>query len=208
MDFERRKEKNIFNPITQNEEILTTEQSKNLYNITIKNENNINIIGKEINKLKCQIYDILNTINKQTIDNDYNNINKNGNNCNIDIKSLKDEIYDYINKEIKIQLKENIKSILNEYINNSEININLNENEINNRNKQLLNQKEYFSSTKYNNIINKNELNEQLINNNIHKNIPLTDSRNDITIHLTNNINEDDINERKNTIYQEDLTLL
>ena len=205
MDFERRKEKNIFNPITQNEEILTTEQSKNLYNITIKNENNINIIGKEINKLKCQIYDILNTINKQTIDNDYNNINKNGNNCNIDIKSLKDEIYDYINKEIKIQLKENIKSILNEYINNSEININLNENEINNRNKQLLNQKEYFSSTKYNNIINKNELNEQLINNNTHKNIPLTDSRNDITIHLTNNINEDDINERKNTIYQEDL---
>ena len=120
IDFERRKEKNIFNPIIQNEESnLTTEQSKNLYNTTIKNENYIKLIGKEINKLKSQICDIFNIINDQRIENDENNINKKENNYNLNINGIKKEIYDYINKEIKIQLKENIKLLLNEYFNDN-----------------------------------------------------------------------------------------
>ena len=56
------------------------------------------------------------------------------------------------------------------------------------------------------NKTNKTEFNEQLINPNINKNILSIESRNDISINLTNNVNEDDINERKNTINQEDLT--
>ena len=199
IDFERRKEKNIFNPIIQNEESnLTTEQSKNLYNTTIKNENYIKLIGKEINKLKSQICDIFNIINDQRIENDENNINKKENNYNLNINGIKKEIYDYINKEIKIQLKENIKLLLNEYFND-----NSNKNDERNKTMHLLNQKKH--SMKFNKT-NKTEFNEQLINPNINKNIPSIESRNDISNNLTNNVNEDDINERKNTINQEDLT--
>ena len=199
IDFERRKEKNIFNPIIQNEESnLTTEQSKNLYNTTIKNENYIKLLGKEINKLKSQIYDIFNIISEQRIENEENNINKKENNYNLDINGIKNEIYDYINQQIKIQLKENIKLLLNEYFND-----NSNKNDERNKTMHLLNQKKH--SMKFNKT-NKTEFNEQLINPNINKNILSIESRNDISINLTNNVNEDDINERKNTINQEDLT--
>ena len=99
IDFERRKEKNIFNNGNKREEsILTTEQTKILYDI---NDNQIKKIWKEINLIKCQIFDIVNKNNNESIkEEDSNNIildeKRHLNGIN---KTFKDEILDYINKE-------------------------------------------------------------------------------------------------------------
>ena len=76
IDFETRKEKNIFNSIIQREDpILTTEQTNIINDISIKNDNQIKNIWNEINNLKYQISNILNQINKTSLGSEDNNIN-------------------------------------------------------------------------------------------------------------------------------------
>lgn len=185
IDFERRKEKNILNPLIQKEDsILTTEQTKILYDMAIRNENQIKKIEKDINILKYQIYDILNNYNKEYLHKKEENI--------------KDELYNYINKEIKIQIKEQFKLFTTNNI-NSEININ-------NINKQLINQENSIVSLNANKI-NKNEFNEQMVL--INERIDKLNNNFFMKINKVNNIdciiNEDDIMEKKNIFNQDDL---
>ena len=202
IDFETRKEKNIFNSIIQREDpILTTEQTNIINDISIKNDNQIKNIWNEINNLKYQISNILNQINKTSLGSEDNNINNKENN-NI----IKDDLFDYINKEIKKQLKENIKLLLiknnlnqstnnNNKINDLKININHNnlnyQNENIRRDKQALNNEINISSLKLNKIdINQlNQFNNQNIN-------------------IENNKNEDDIREKSKYFNQYDLNII
>ena len=213
IDFETRKEKNIFNNENKKEDlVLTTEQTNILFDIT---NNQIKNIWKEINRLKCQIYDIINKINNEPTQNEYNNnIMLNDNNKSIDIKkNLKDEILDYINKEIKKQININVINS-NQSVNNNLMNANnfhknndtfKLEKQIQNINGKLFNHENYISSLNINKL-NKNEFNEQiiLINNNfkeLNKRI-LPNPYNNIS---DNNINEDDIMGKKNIFNQYDL---
>ena len=209
IDFERRKEKNIFNNGNKREEsILTTEQTKILYDI---NDNQIKKIWKEINLIKCQIFDIVNKNNNESIkEEDSNNIildeKRHLNGIN---KTFKDEILDYINKEIKKQLNNNNSN--NYSVNNKLSSINYNNNnilfeqekEIQNINEKLLNHESYISSLNLNKL-NKNEFNEKiiLINHNIEELNKRVFSK---TYNIDNNINEDDIIGKKNVFNQYDL---
>jgi len=209
IDFERRKEKNIFNNGNKREEsILTTEQTKILYDI---NDNQIKKIWKEINLIKCQIFNIVNKNNNESIkEEDSNNIildeKRHLNGIN---KTFKDEILDYINKEIKKQLNNNNSN--NYSINNKLSSINYNNNnilfeqekEIQNINEKLLNHESYISSLNLNKL-NKNEFNEKiiLINHNIEELNKRVFSK---TYNIDNNINEDDIIGKKNVFNQYDL---
>ena len=139
LDFERRKEKNIFNSLLQREEsVITTEQSKSLYDISIKNENKIKKLEKDMSIIKPQIYDILNMLN---LNNESlrlnNNIYKDNSNNNFTI--LRNELLDYINQEIKKQLKENIPFINNQlvYNNNDNKDLFFFDNNNNNLNREL-----------------------------------------------------------------------
>ena len=210
IDFERRKEKNIFNSLVQREEsILSTEQSKLLYEITIKNDNKIKKLEKDINIIKPQIYDIydiLNQLKNGSLNNDIIYKEEKMYNFN-DINILKNELLDYINIEIKKQLKEHFKPMNNQNINNNDCINNKNiskkkrnkdvfnyEDSIKNINKQLLEHKNSIISLELNKL-DKKDFNDQiiLINNNIDR-----FNNMNITYNNTNdNINEDDINEKK-----------
>ena len=218
IDFEARKEKNIFNSISQREDpILTTEQTKIINDISIKNNNQIKNIWNEINNLKFQISNILKRINRESLgqENNSNILNKEKNN-NI----IKEELFDYINKEIKILLKENIKLLpfnynLNQsanYINNdlnqkNNINHNIknrnNENENKKKNYQGLNNEISITSSK----LNMSQFNDQndLINNTIN-NFNKKEIWNNYNIE--NNINEDDIKEKNINFNQDDLNII
>ena len=215
LDFELRKEKNIFNPIIEKDEpILTTEQSKFINNISIKSDNEIKNIRKEINQLKCQIYDILNLINTAPLSyDDQNSINKYEKIDNLNINNIKIELFDYINKEVKNQIKENIQLLsINNYLNKSTNNLNYKRNinnENNNLNNHILNESEYnISSSKFNKI-NKNIFNEKFnsINKSNRKQILFNENNNyssneDDIIEKNKDFNQNDINETKKDIFQ------
>jgi hypothetical protein len=117
LDFEKRKEKSVLNSqIRQEEYQLTTEQSKFIYDLATNNNNQINDIQKEIHILKTQMCDILNILNNKNAINKFKN--KNNKNFYIEEKKVEDdyEIKEYINKEIRRQLNENIE-ILNDKLN-------------------------------------------------------------------------------------------
>ncbi len=117
LDFEKRKEKSVLNSqIRQEEYQLTTEQSKFIYDLATNNNNQINDIQKEIHILKTQMCDILNILNNKNAINKFKN--KNSKNFYIEEKKVEDnyEVKEYINKEIRRQLNENIE-ILNDKLN-------------------------------------------------------------------------------------------
>ena len=219
IEFESRKEKNIFNStIKGDESILNTEQTKIVNEISTKYDIQINNIYAEINKLQYQIYDIINQMNNGSLNDEYNNNgNKNEKMSKFDLNNMKNELFDYINKEIKIQLKEKIelfslKKNLNESTYNSNIsNINRkignnssknsdNEKKINK--KQILISEKSINSSKINNF-NKIKFNGQIKLNN--HNITNFNKKNISNIEADNNINEDDIIEKKHFFKQNDL---
>ena len=173
IDFEKRKEKNVLNSqIRQEEYLLTTEQSKFMYDITINNNNQIKDIQKEIHILKTQICDILNIFNDKTLLNKIKS--KNTKNLLKEEKKIEDDnnLVEFINKEIKVQINENLE-ILNNKLNEdfkSEL-----DNEIEMIKNELINNEKLLMSLKNNkldkidfdeniNIINHNfdKLNEQM----------------------------------------------
>ena len=173
IDFEKRKENNVLNSqIRQEEYLLTTEQSKFIYDITINNNNQIKDIQKEIHILKTQMCDILNIFNDKTLLNKIKN--KNAKNAYKEEKKIEDDknLVEYINKEIKVQLNENM-NVLNNKL-NEDLKLEL-DNEIEMIKNELLNNEKLLMSLKNNkldkvdfdeniNIINHNfdKLNEQL----------------------------------------------
>ena len=221
IDFESRKEKNIFNSILQRDEsILNTEQTKILNEISNKYDIQIHNIWQEINKLQNQIYDILNQKKNGSLNVEYKNknIQKDEKMSIFDLNNIKNELFDYINKEIKIQLKENIElfslkknlkqSAYNSNIsninrkkgNNSSIN---SDNEIKNIKNQIINNEKSISSSKFNNF-NKNKFNGQIkLNNHSVTNFNLKNISKVDTVE--NYINEDDITEKKKFFNQNDL---
>ena len=173
IDFEKRKEKNVLNSqIRQEEYLLTTEQSKFMYDITINNNNQIKDIQKEIHILKTQMCDILNIFNDKTLLNKIKS--KNTKNLLKEEKKIEDDnnLVEFINKEIKVQINENLE-ILNNKLNEdfkSEL-----DNEIEMIKNELINNEKLLMSLKNNkldkidfdeniNIINHNfdKLNEQM----------------------------------------------
>ena len=173
IDFEKRKEKNVLNSqIRQEEYLLTTEQSKFMYDITINNNNQIKDIQKEIHILKTQMCDILNIFNDKTLLNKIKS--KNTKNLLKEEKKIEDDnnLVEFINKEIKVQINENLE-ILNNKLNEdfkSEL-----DNEIEIIKNELINNEKLLMSLKNNkldkidfdeniNIINHNfdKLNEQM----------------------------------------------
>ena len=109
IDFEKRKEKSVLiSQMRQEEALLNTEQSKFLYEITFNNKNQIKEMEKEMHILKTQMCDILNMFNDKSLLSKL----KNKNNKNF----LKDELEEYINKEINNQLNENFEEINNKII--------------------------------------------------------------------------------------------
>ena len=194
IDFEKRKEKNVLNPqIRQEEYLLTTEQSKFIYDITINNNNQIKDIQKEIHILKTQMCDILNIFNDKTLLNKIKN--KNTKNSFKEEKKIEDDnnLVQYINKEIKIQLNENME-ILNNKLNEdfkSEL-----DNEIEMIKNELINNEKLIMSLK-NNKLDKVDFDENIniINHNFDK---LNDQMQQSQLEIKQN--EDDIkNKNKNS---------
>ena len=118
IEFENRKEKNILNPQSHQEEtVLNTEHSKFLYEISIKNDNQIKEITKEIQILKNQMCDILNIFNNKPLLNKYKNkLNNNKLKEKEDDWNKKEKIMEYINNEVKTQINENFE-VLNNNLN-------------------------------------------------------------------------------------------
>ena len=118
IEFENRKEKNILNPQNHQEEtVLNTEHSKFLYELSIKNDNQIKEITKEIQILKNQMCDILNIFNNKPLLNKYKNkLNNNKLKEKEDDWSKKEKIMEYINNEVKTQINENFE-VLNNNLN-------------------------------------------------------------------------------------------
>ena len=157
IEFENRKEKNILNPQNHQEEtVLNTEHSKFLYEISIKNDNQIKEITKEIQILKNQMCDILNIFNNKPLLNKYKNkLNNNKLKEKEDDWSKKEKIMEYINNEVKTQINENFEVLNNnlnhiinqESDNNIEFKTELEEN-INQINNTLLNHEKSIISLK------------------------------------------------------------
>ena len=157
IEFENRKEKNILNPQNHQEEtVLNTEHSKFLYEISIKNDNQIKEITKEIQILKNQMCDILNIFNNKPLLNKYKNkLNNNKLKEKEDDWSKKEKIMEYINNEVKTQINENFEVLNNnlnhiinqESDNNIEFKAELEEN-INQINNTLLNHEKSIISLK------------------------------------------------------------
>ena len=222
IDFESRKEKNIFNTIMQRDEsTLNTEHTNILNDISTKYDIQIDNIWKEISKLQFQIFDIVNQMKNGSLNNENNNKNlKDEKIPNLDLNNIKNELFDYINKEIKIQLKENIEIVsLKKNLNQSNYNSNIsninrkkgNNSSINSDNEtknikkqiQILNSEKSIASSKINNF-NKNNFNGQIRLNN--HNITNFNLKNISNIDIVdNNINEDDIIEKKHFFNQNDL---
>ena len=217
IDFESRKEKNIFNTKIQRDElILNNEQARILNDISTKYDIQIDNIWKEISKLQFQIFNLLNQMKNGSLNIEYNNNNKKDEKMpNFDLNNMKNELFDYINKEIKMQLKKNItlKKNLNKSNYNSDLSIinrkkgnnrSINsDNETKNIKKQILKSEKSISSSEINNF-NKNKFNGQIRLNN--HNITNFNLKNISNINIDdNNINEDDIIEKKHFFNQNDL---
>ena len=206
-DFQRRKEKNILNSLNERDEqkLLSPEQSK-FYEISMRYDEKIKKIEKDITMLKCQLYDILHNPKKEIKANIFNNNNVKEEEKNSD-SVIKGELLSYIKNEIKLQLKEQVKLFALNDKNNYDIianNKNQLEFDIKNINKQLLNQENSLLSLNTNKL-NKNEfelkikiINDKLIklNNKVFPKIYIDNG---------DNINEDDIFENKQNYNENDL---
>ena len=105
LEFEKRKEKNVLNSqLRQEETLLNTEQSKFLYEITFTNTNQIKDLQNEIHILKSQMCDILNMFNDKSILNKVKNKSNKYLSKKEEKYDDKDEILEYINKEVTNQL--------------------------------------------------------------------------------------------------------
>ena len=171
IDFEKRKEKSVLNSqIHQEECLLNTEQSKFIYEISMNNNNQIRNIQKEIHILKTQMCDILNIFNDKSVINKFKN--KNNKTLVKEEKKIDDNnnIKEYIIKEIKTQLNDNME-ILNNKLNifNDEYKSEL-DNEIEMMKNELINHEKLIMSLK-NNKLDKVDFDENIniINNNFDK---------------------------------------
>ena len=171
IDFEKRKEKNVLNSkIHQEECLLNTEQSKFIYEISINNNNQIKDIQKEIHILKTQMCDILNIFNNKSIINKFKN--KNNKTFVKEEKKIEDDnnILEYINKEVRIQLNDKM-DVLNDKLNIFNENYKLElDNEIEIMKNELLNHEKLIMSLKNNKVERTDfEGNINIINNNFDK---------------------------------------
>ena len=171
IDFEKRKEKNVLNSkIHQEECLLNTEQSKFIYEISINNNNQIKDIQKEIHILKTQMCDILNIFNNKSIINKFKN--KNNKTFVKEEKKIEDDnnILEYINKEVRIQLNDKM-DVLNDKLNIFNENYKLElDNEIEIMKNELLNHEKLIMSLKNNKLERTDfEENINIINNNFDK---------------------------------------
>ena len=171
IDFEKRKEKSVLNSqIHQEEYSLNTEQSKFIYEISMNNNNQIKNIQKEIHLLKTQMCEILNIFNDKSVINKF----KKSNNKTLikEEKKIEEDnnIKEFINKEIKLQLNNNME-ILNDKLNifNDEYKSEL-DNEIEMMKNDLINHEKLIMSLK-NNKLDKVDFDENIniINNNFDK---------------------------------------
>ena len=197
IDFEKRKEKSVLNSqIHQEECLLNTEQSKFIYEISMNNNNQIKNIQKEIHILKTQICDILNIFNDKSVINKFKN--KNNKTLVKEEKKIDDDnnIKEYIIKEIKTQLNDNME-ILNNKLNifNDEYKSEL-DNEIEMMKNELINHEKLIMSLK-NNKLDKVDFDENIniINNNFDK-----INEKVLSLQLEKKENDDDIkNKNKNS---------
>ena len=197
IDFEKRKEKSVLNSqIHQEECLLNTEQSKFIYEISMNNNNQIKNIQKEIHILKTQMCDILNIFNDKSVINKFKN--KNNKTLVKEEKKIDDDnnIKEYIIKEIKTQLNDNME-ILNNKLNifNDEYKSEL-DNEIEMMKNELINHEKLIMSLK-NNKLDKVDFDENIniINNNFDK-----INEKVLSLQLEKKENDDDIkNKNKNS---------
>ena len=207
-DFQRRKEKNILNSLNErnDQKHLSIDQSKFYEMNTLRYDEKIKKIEKDITMLKCQLYDVLHNSKKENKVSKFNNNNISEEEKNSD-SIKKGELLNYIKNEIKLQLKEQIKLIKSNEINNYDIGLNNKTQldfDLKNINKQLLNQENSLLSLNSNKL-NKNEfdlkikiINDKLIklNNKVFPKIYIDNG---------DNINEDDIFENKRNYNENDL---
>ena len=149
IDFQKRKEKSVLNSqLRQEETLLNTEQSKFLYEITFNNTNQIKDIQKEIQILKMQMCDILNTFNDKSLLNKSKKKSNKYSSKKENIFEEKDELSEYINNEINTQLKDNFEMLNNKIILfNDEYKSEL-ENEIEQINNELVNHDKLLKNLK------------------------------------------------------------
>ena len=207
-DFQRRKEKNILNSLNErnDQKHLSIDQSKFYEMHTLRYDEKIKKIEKDITMLKCQLYDVLHNSKKENKLSKFNNNNISEEEKNSD-SIKKGELLNYIKNEIKLQLKEQIKLFKSNEINNYDIGLNNKTQldfDLKNINKQLLNQENSLLSLNSNKL-NKNEfdlkikiINDKLIklNNKVFPKIYIDNG---------DNINEDDIFENKRNYNENDL---
>ena len=207
-DFQRRKEKNILNSLNErnDQKHLSIDQSKFYEMNTLRYDEKIKKIEKDITMLKCQLYDVLHNSKKENKVSKFNNNNISEEEKNSD-SIKKGELLNYIKNEIKLQLKEQIKLFKSNEINNYDIGLNNKTQldfDLKNINKQLLNQENSLLSLNSNKL-NKNEfdlkikiINDKLIklNNKVFPKIYIDNG---------DNINEDDIFENKKNYNENDL---
>jgi len=207
-DFQRRKEKNILNSLNErnDQKHLSIDQSKFYEMNTLRYDEKIKKIEKDITMLKCQLYDVLHNSKKENKVSKFSNNNISEEEKNSD-SIKKGELLNYIKNEIKLQLKEQIKLIKSNEINNYDIGLNNKTQldfDLKNINKQLLNQENSLLSLNSNKL-NKNEfdlkikiINDKLIklNNKVFPKIYIDNG---------DNINEDDIFENKKNYNENDL---
>ena len=207
-DFQRRKEQNILNSLNErnDQKHLSIDQSKFYEMNTLRYDEKIKKIEKDITMLKCQLYDVLHNSKKENKVSKFNNNNISEEEKNSD-SIKKGELLNYIKNEIKLQLKEQIKLIKSNEINNYDIGLNNKTQldfDLKNINKQLLNQENSLLSLNSNKL-NKNEfdlkikiINDKLIklNNKVFPKIYIDNG---------DNINEDDIFENKRNYNENDL---
>ena len=197
IDFEKRKEKSVLNSqIHQEECLLNTEQSKFIYEISMNNNNQIKNIQKEIHILKTQMCDILNIFNDKSVINKFKN--KNNKTLVKEEKKIDDDnnIKEFIIKEIKTQLNDNMKILNNKFnIFNDEYKSEL-DNEIEMTKNELINHEKLIMSLK-NNKLDKVDFDENIniINNNFDK-----INEKVLSLQLEKKENDDDIkNKNKNS---------
>ena len=164
LEFEKRKEKNVLNSqLRQEETLLNTEQSKFLYEITFTNTNQIKDLQNEIHILKSQMCDILNMFNDKSILNKVKNKSNKYLSKKEEKYDDKDEILEYINKEVTNQLNENIEDLNNKLVLFTDEYKSELDNEISQIKNELMNHEKLLITLK-NNKVDKVDFNKNILN--------------------------------------------
>ena len=164
LEFEKRKEKNVLNSqLRQEETLLNTEQSKFLYEITFTNTNQIKDLQNEIHILKSQMCDILNMFNDKSILNKIKNKSNKYLSKKEEKYDDKDEILEYINKEVTNQLNENIEDLNNKLVLFTDEYKSELDNEISQIKNELMNHEKLLITLK-NNKVDKVDFNKNILN--------------------------------------------